>query len=294
MADLLLGQGFCAGRVGMFGGNWARIRGKSSGFWLAGLLILLRISTVQGQGLDTLKGAVTCRGMRVPYAVLSHPAAHAVADSTHDSVDAVPAGVPVILFLHGAGERGTDNQLQLLVGLPVLVKTLNDLGTGPYVIVAPQCPRGRWVETDWTLPSHRMVDTLTPMLLGALMVLDSVVRATPNADTNCVYVTGISMGGFGCWELAQRYPKRWAAVMPLCGGGDTTLAAGLRDLPIWAFHGQKDKLVKPSRTTDMVRAITRHGGKPQMTMYPDIGHLVWNTVYADKKVIQWLLNNRRS
>ncbi|MFN8397523.1 MAG: dienelactone hydrolase family protein, partial [Bacteroidia bacterium] len=137
-------------------------------------------------------------------------------------------------------------------------------------------------------------DSLTPNLEASLQVLDSVLAHTPNVDSNCVYVTGISMGGFGCWELGQRFPRRWAAIMPICGGGDTARAAQLRDVPVWAFHGQKDKLVKPTRTTDMVQAIERQGGKPLVKLYPSIGHLVWNTVYADRKAIQWLISNRRS
>ncbi|HEX2900984.1 MAG TPA: dienelactone hydrolase family protein, partial [Bacteroidia bacterium] len=183
----------------------------------------------------------------------------------------------------------------LSVGLPQLVKSLDSLHIHPYVIVAPQCPPNlKWVDTDWTLPSHRMKDSLSVTLANAMMVLDSVVAHTPLVDTNCLYLTGLSMGGFGAWELAQRDPNRFAAVLPICGGGDTAQAAQLTRLPIWAFHGKKDKLVKVSRTTDMISAIVRHGGKPHVTLYDTIGHLCWNTVYKDLDVIRWLFSNRRN
>jgi predicted peptidase len=94
--------------------------------------------------------------------------------------------------------------------------------------------------------------------------------------------------------LVQRFPDRFAAAIPICGGGDTTETSQLINVPIWAFHGKKDKLVKVSRTTDMVTAITRGGGKPKMTLFETVGHLCWNPVYKDLNVIRWLLSNHRN
>jgi len=251
---------------------------------LVGAMIFIPFSTAHSQGLATVKGTSALNGQALPYAVLSSK----VVDKSSR------AGIPVILFLHGAGERGSDNIAQLTVGLPQLIKSLDSLKINPYIIVAPQCPvEIKWVDTDWTLPSHKMKASLSPVLANALAVFDSVVAHTPLVDTNCLYLTGLSMGGFGTWELAQRFPERFAAVLPICGGGDTAQANRLTQLPIWAFHGKKDKLVKVSRTTDMISAITKKGGKPNMTLYDTIGHLCWNTVYKDLDVIRWLFSNRR-
>ncbi len=249
------------------------------------LFLLIPFSTAHSQGLDTLKGVSNLNGNQLPYTVLS----------TKVVDPASVTGIPVILFLHGAGERGADNKAQLTVGLPQLIKSLDSLKINPYIIVAPQCAADiKWVDTDWTLPSHTMKPQLSPVLANAKAVFDSVVAHTPLVDTNCLYLTGLSMGGFGAWELAQRFPDRFAAVLPICGGGDTAQAAKLTQVPIWAFHGKKDKLVKVSRTTDMISAISKHGGKPNMTLYDTIGHLCWNTVYKDLDVIRWLFSNRRN
>ena len=264
--------------------NFRRLNLFCAWFAMVAASLFIPFSTAHSQGLDILKGTSALNGQALPYAVLSSKV-----------VDKAPrAGIPVILFLHGAGERGSDNIAQLTVGLPQLIKSLDSLKINPYIIVAPQCPVDiKWVDTDWTLPSHKMKGSLSPVLANALAVFDSVVAHTPLVDTNCLYLTGLSMGGFGTWELAQRFPERFAAVLPICGGGDTAQANRLTQLPIWAFHGKKDKLVKVSRTTDMNSKKKKKGGKPNMTLYDTIGHLCWNTVYKDLDVIRWLFSNRR-
>lgn len=246
-------------------------------------LFFIPFSTGAAQRLDTIKGISSFQGHQMAYAVLA----------TKPPLRG-NAGMPVILFLHGAGERGSDNSAQLTVGLPRLVRSLDSLRVAHYLIVVPQCPLNeKWVDTDWTLPSHRMKDSLSPVLANALHVLDSVVAATPAVDTNCLYVTGVSMGGFGTWEVVQRYPDRFAAALPICGGGDPHHAGKLLDIPIWAFHGKKDKLVKPFRTTDMVEAIQGKGGKPRATLYENVGHLCWDRVYQDLEVIRWFISQQR-
>lgn len=243
------------------------------------------LGAVHAQRLDTLRGAATFQSVRVPYTVL--------AKMNYVHPETTVHTYPVILFLHGAGERGSDNRTQLTVGLPSLVRTLEAIGCQQYFIFAPQCPVGRrWVETDWTLPSHKMPDSLSPPLAAAMWAFDSLAQDIL-VDRQQLLLTGLSMGGFGVWDLAQRDPSRWAGMLPICGGGDTARAGQLAQLPIWAFHGEKDKLVKPSRTTDMVTAIKARGGKAQQSVLLGAGHLCWDKVYQDKEAIRWLMLQRR-
>jgi predicted peptidase len=270
-------------------------------FILLATLLFIPFSTLPAQQLDTLKGVSTVAGSRIPFTVLATRQAHEDLPPQHpdhileQKPQKTPIAIPAILFLHGAGERGDNNSAQLTVGLPQFIKSLDSLGIQHYLIVVPQCPLDkRWVETDWTLPSHAMEAQLSPTLANALHIFDSVIASNPAVDTNCLYATGLSMGGFGVWELIQRHPDKFAAALPICGGGDTAQAAQLTHIPIWAFHGKKDRLVKPSRTTDMITAIQKQGGNPKVTLYETIGHLCWNTVYKDLDVIRWLFSQHRN
>jgi predicted peptidase len=251
---------------------------------LVGALFFIRISTCPAQLMDTVKAVSVFSGSTLPFTVLSSAYPYDSADSS----------ISVILFLHGAGERGKDNAAHLAVGLPHLVTTLNALHTGPYIIVAPQCPVDtKWVNTDWTAPSHTMGD-ITPVLAHALQVFDSIVDGNSRIDTNRLYITGLSMGGFGVWDVIQRYPTRFAAAVPICGGGDLAQAAVIKKVPIWAFHGKKDKLVKVTRTTDMVNAVHHAGGNVRESIYEDIGHLCWNKAYQDVGAMKWFISQRRN
>ncbi len=205
----------------------------------------------------------------------------------------------LIIFLHGAGERGMDNSSHLKVGLPNLIKTLKKQGLKNYVVFAPQCPTNeRWVDVDWTATSHIMKPEAHWPMTSALNVIDSLVGAIKNLDDKRIYVTGLSMGGYGTWEMLQRRPEFFAAAIPICGGGDKLQASNLTKIPIWAFHGTKDKAVPVIRTTDMYQAIrTATKLNPlriKMTLYENKGHLIWNETYDNSEVIQWLLTQRKS
>ena len=113
------------------------------------------------------------------------------------------------------------------------------------------------------------------------------------ADKRRVYLTGLSMGGFGTWAWAQYAPKRFAAVAPICGGGDVKQAAKLKKLPIWAFHGDKDTTVSVTQTEQMIAAVRDAGGEPRVTIYPGVGHNSWNKAYADPELFTWLLLQKR-
>jgi predicted peptidase len=165
---------------------------------------------------------------------------------------------PLILFLHGSGERGSDVYAVHKHGIPKVAARDPDF---PFVAVSPQCP----ANSNWFL--H--VDML-------LLLLDDVMRRH-SIDRARVYLTGISMGGYGAWHLGSEYPERFAAVVPICGGFDPMLGypervCGLRYTPVWAFHGTKDRAVPVSETRAMVRALRRCGGKVKLTVYPDAGH----------------------
>lgn len=199
---------------------------------------------------------------------------------------------PLVLFLHGAGERGTDNVKQLLHSASEFTKPENRRKY-PCFVLAPQCPpKKRWVEVDWKLPSHTMPEKPSVPLSLALELLDKLVAELP-VDTSRIYITGLSMGGFGTWDAIQRRPDFFAAAIPVCGGGDTAQAPKLRNLPIWAFHGDKDTVVMPQRTPAMIDAIRKAGGQPKMTIYSGVGHNTWAPTYSNPEVLAWLFARKK-
>jgi predicted peptidase len=181
---------------------------------------------------------------------------------------------PLMLFLHGAGERGNDLNLVKKHGPPKLVGQGKDL---PFIIVSPQCPSGQW----WL----EKVDVL-------LALLDEIQSTYP-VDPNRVYLTGLSMGGYGTWTLACQHPDRFAAIVPICGGGQSFMADRLKNVPVWAFHGAKDPTVPLRETQQMVDAVTKSGGQARLTVYPEAGHDSWTVTYENPELYQWLLSHKR-
>src|SRR5262245_5157556 len=187
---------------------------------------------------------------------------------------------PLVVFLHGAGERGNDNQKQLVHGM-------NDFASDeimakyPAFVVAPQCPEGkRWVEVDWTLDAHQMPAQPSEPLTGMFELIDKLVATKP-IDTRRIYITGLSMGGFGVWDAVQRRPELFAAAAPVCGGGDPFLAKQIHFVPVWAFHGDEDKTVKVNRSREMIEALKNLGEEPKYTEYKGVGHDSWTRTYQD-------------
>ena len=186
---------------------------------------------------------------------------------------------PLILFLHGMGERGDDLELVKKHGIPKVAERRPGF---PFIAVSPQCP----ADSVWT------------MQLPALNALLDEVLARYNADPDRVYLTGLSMGGFGAWHLAAAYPERFAAVVPICGGVDEHLGfpaklALLKDVPVWAFHGGRDDVVPPERSRMAVDALNRYGGQARLTIYPEAGHDSWSQTYDNSELYDWLLAHRR-
>ncbi|NNE36046.1 MAG: prolyl oligopeptidase family serine peptidase [Rhodothermales bacterium] len=180
---------------------------------------------------------------------------------------------PLVLFLHGAGERGDDLELVKVHGPPKLITEGKDF---PFIVVSPQCPKERWWE---------------PIELTAL--LDQIVK-THKVDEDRICVTGLSMGGFGSWRLAAYTPHRFAAIAPICGGGETYWTRRFPHLPVWVFHGAKDTGVPLERSQEMVDALKKAGGEPMLTVYPEAGHNSWTETYNNPKFYEWLMEQQRS
>jgi dienelactone hydrolase len=197
---------------------------------------------------------------------------------------------PLVLFLHGLGERGDDNVKQLVHGAGDFAKAANRRKY-PCFVVAPQCPGDkRWIRQtlkELKSPHFAMTEKPADPMILVLELLDKLAADLP-VDKERIYVTGLSMGGFGTWDLVQRRPDFFAAAIPICGRGDSAQATKLKNLPIWAFHGEKDPVVPVQCTKTMIEAIRRAGGSPKMTLYPGVGHDSWTATYADPEVMAWL------
>ena len=199
---------------------------------------------------------------------------------------------PLVLFLHGAGERGDDNWKQLVHGMRDFASD-SVMKEYPCFVVAPPCPTGkRWVEVDWSADKHAAPEEISPWLEMSLKVVESLEKEF-SIDSNRLYITGLSMGGYGTWDAIQRHPQRFAAAAPICGGGDESQAERLAKLPLWVFHGAKDNVVKPERSRNMIAAIKKAGGSPKYTEYPNAGHNSWSATYSNPEYYKWLFSQQR-
>lgn len=184
---------------------------------------------------------------------------------------------PLMLFLHGAGERGDDIEKVKVHGPPKLIA--KEGKTFPFVVVSPQCPEnGGW-------PGELQLDALDGLL-------DDIVSRY-RVDKDRIYLTGLSMGGFGTWQLAFRYPDRFAALAPICGRGDPKKVERLKHVPVWVFHGAKDKAVPLKDSQEMVDALKKAGAEPKFTVYPNADHDSWTATYNAPAFYEWLLAQRR-
>lgn len=198
---------------------------------------------------------------------------------------------PLVLFLHGAGERGTDNTAHLKHGIRSILENAEKLNQ-PIFLIAPQCPPDRWwapVDREaWKLSA---ADQPNNLLDGVLGLVEKTSKEQP-VDSKRFYVTGISMGGFATWDLLGRAPKKIAAAIPICGGGDPDLVKRYENVPIWAFHGEADPVVPVHTTKDMIAALAKAGIRSKATYYPGVEHDSWTQTYKDPEVIRWLFDQR--
>ncbi|WP_062236086.1 prolyl oligopeptidase family serine peptidase [Fictibacillus sp. FJAT-27399] len=182
---------------------------------------------------------------------------------------------PLILFLHGRGERGTNLNLLKKYGIP---KKAGAADSFPFITISPQCPE----DSEWADEA----DTLKELLLYCIQAF--------HADPDRVYVTGLSMGGAGTWNLAIQYPHMLTAIAPVCGKTQPEKAAGLRNLPIWVFHGEKDDIIPVEESQSMVHALQKEKAEVRITIYPDAGHDSWSETYDNDRLYEWFLQYNNS
>jgi len=178
---------------------------------------------------------------------------------------------PLVLFLHGAGERGSDQKLLKQAGLPRIIVNQPDF---PFMMLAPQCPDGEW----WVYDERLLLALLDHVILHYL------------ADDRRIYLTGCSMGGYGAWMLGAAHPQRFAAVVPVSAPALHRVenVCALKNTPVWAFHGTEDHIVPPDQTKLMIQALRICGGKPEATYVEGAGHDLTTSAYEDPKLFAWL------
>lgn len=191
-----------------------------------------------------------------------------------NEVAAVEGKFPLMIFLHGSGERGEDLSLVKKHGPPKMVETDKDF---PFYLISPQMPEhARWEAA----PIKK--------------IIDEVVSKYP-IDENRIYLTGLSMGGYGTWVCAFAYPDFFAAIAPICGGAekDANYVDKIPQLPVWAFHGAADKVVPESNTAAIMSALKKINPQAKYTVYPEVGHDSWTETYANPALYSWMLSHQK-
>ncbi len=241
-------------------------------------------------------------GGKLPYAICP-PDPEVVKPGTHwSSTGKViasgpfsgPESLPLVVFLHGSGERGTDNDLQLKNGVFAFCEKENR-EQHPCFLLVPQCPEGQWWGLDTRKPDADFAQKPQPQA-GQLVLelIEKTLAEYPEIDPNRVYLTGLSMGGFGTFDLISRRPDLFAAAMPLCGGGSVGQVSQFKNLPIWVFHGSLDDAVPVKFSREMVAALKAGGSSVRYTEFTTKGHDVWEVTYYNPAVLDWLFEQRRN
>jgi predicted peptidase len=225
---------------------------------------------------------------------------------------------PLIIALHGSGERGNDNETQIKYHqLATVWVDSNNQSAHPCFVIAPQCPKNnRWVDTDWKLNTF---DYKSTPISNELETVNNIIEETINKfpiDKNRIYITGLSMGGFGTWYMLMKYPNRFAAAIPMSGAGDSNMVCRISHIPIWNFHGDVDKAVPVEGSRLMIDALGKCGVKTLVipdpnsnnilenpalkkeivnsnliyTEYKDKGHVIWKESYENPAVREWLFS----
>lgn len=224
--------------------------------------------------------SVEVDGARYPFQLL-HPAGR-------------PSGPePLVVFLHGAGERGKDNSRQL-TWLPLAMASDSFRERFPCWLLAVQCPEDeKWADVPWSevMPSPLPKEP-TRAVRAVLAAMERVQREHA-VDPDRVYLTGLSMGGYGAWDLAMREPHRFAALLPVCGGGDPASVERLRGLPIWIWHGDRDAAVPVVRSRQMAEALQKASIEASYSELPGVGHDSWRQAYGPDGALEWMFSQRR-
>lgn len=200
---------------------------------------------------------------------------------------------PLVIFLHGSGERGNDNISQLKWGVLNFV-TDENISLYPAYILAPQCP----ADQDWSdFRSYKGKNIFhnklpTPPMQLLLDLIPDLIKSK-NIDPDRIYITGLSMGGFGTFDAIAYRPDLFAAAVPVCGGGDPQTVSTFKHIPIWIFHGVEDPAVSFENSWEMASALIKAGNHPGLTLYPETGHFAWLKAYQDQYMLQWLFRQHR-
>ena len=206
---------------------------------------------------------------------------------------------PLIFFLHGAGERGTDNELQLVHGAKLFLK--DDVRKNfPAIIVIPQCPASSfWSNVNFVTDSSgkrtfNFQEGGEPTIAMKLAqeLLFSIITTYPVSKKQ-IYAGGLSMGGMGTFEIVRRNPELFAAAFPICGGGNPATASQLKKVKWWVFHGAKDDVVPPQLSEEMVNALKKKKATVKFTLYPNANHNSWDSAFAEPDLLSWLFAQKR-
>lgn len=198
---------------------------------------------------------------------------------------------PLIIFLHGAGERGNDNEATLKHITDLFLDEMNRKHYPAYVLV-PQCPKEQWwVDFDRGFISHNIKEQPSLPMAAAIALLDKI-ESQEAIDKSRIYVTGLSMGGFGTWDLIARFPNRFAAAAPICGGADVSTASTIAHIPIWNFHGAEDAVVKVDWSRNMVEALKAANANIKYTEYPGVNHDSWVNAYKESDFLKWMFSHQ--
>ncbi len=198
---------------------------------------------------------------------------------------------PLVLYLHGAGERGNDaSNLVLKNGA---LNFANRQTQYPCYVLVPQCPKEmKWSPYQKELGYYRLSDTVS-LIQELLVELLNDVQRRYAVDTSRVYVVGISMGGFGTWELVMRNPSRFAAAVPICGGGDASQVRRIKHLPLWVFHGADDQVIPVQWSRTLVESLKALGAPVRYTEFPNVGHNAWSPAFAMDAFYEWLFSQKK-
>jgi predicted peptidase len=199
---------------------------------------------------------------------------------------------PLVIFLHGAGERGDDDEKQLIHGMNDFAAD-EIMTTYPAFVIAPQCPSGEaWGGISRLAKSPTPDGKLSPALDATLKAFAALQKEF-SIDDQRIYITGLSMGGYGTWDALAKRPELFAAAALICGGGDTSQVSKFKDIPIWAFHGADDRTVPVERSREMIEALKAAGGNPRYTEYAGVGHNSWAQTYSNPELYAWLFGQRK-
>ncbi|MFW5726159.1 MAG: alpha/beta hydrolase-fold protein [Bacteroidota bacterium] len=258
---------------------------------LSSLLVFLIIGLLPAfsqQSLFQEKEFITSNGQPLPYRIL-FPESMEPGES-----------YPVVLFLHGAGERGNDNEKQLIHGSSLFLDAENR-EKYPAIVVFPQCPENEWWSPTEIVGMIRTADQQSipndydaSEAMQSVMELMAILRQDPVTDTTRMYVMGLSMGAFGIFDLLHRQPQWFAAAVPICGGGDQSKAAVYADdVPLWIFHGSEDSVVPVEASRAMKEAVEKAGGTVRYTEYEGVDHNSWDPAFAEPELLPWLFSHKR-